>query len=461
MKNNNEMVNKSIFTVYMKLSFPIIFGMSIQGLYGLFDAIFITRYIGTYAMAGFSIFFPILLIISAIGVMFGTGTAVLVSRHLGASNNGDANQVAIISLISGLIISLFFTLVGLINLDSILYALGATEDIISYAYDYAYPLILCMPILIITIIAGDLLRAEGKTKQMFAIMLIASVANIVFDALFIVVLKMGIGGAAIATIVANLIALIWAFLLFRSHHTAINLSLINFNFKISIVISVLILGIPTLISNLSYGAIIFLVNFIIKESGLDNAGSLLSAYGIIFRILSFLILPLIAMMAALQTLSSYNFGAGKYLRSLSALKVACLVSCIYSIILTLSMFLSFDLVFKIFTDDPSLIKETTDIASSIFIGLAFLGLTLIFIGFFQSIGEVKYATFIVLSKLFVQLALLWFIYKMFGVENMALSFVITDISVFILSLIYLRNKINKWRRNTDIFLENENRNVAL
>ncbi|SCZ67651.1 putative efflux protein, MATE family [Photorhabdus luminescens] len=447
LKNTNFMANDSVAFAYLKLSIPVFFGMSIQGLYGIIDAIFITKYIGKDAMAGFSIFFPILLLIGAVGVMLGTGAAVLVARFLGANKLPLANRIAIQAIFMGGVWAICFSVLFLTWAREILLFLGATESIINYAVDFATPLVLCMPIIVIATIFGDLLRAEGKTNAMFAIMLCASILNVVFDFIFIVVFEMGMFGAAVATVLANTIALICAVLIFHSDHTRLTLSLTYFGIGVKECKDIVLIGLPTLIGNLSYGILIFVINYLIKASEAENAGDMISAFGLVFRVLSFVVLPLIAMMSALQTLSSYNFGAEKYNRCIKSLKVALLYASFYSILMTLLVITLPEHLYGLFTDDKNLLLEIYNISFLIFLGLFFLGGLLVFIGFLQSVKKEKYSMLLVFFKLFLQVSLTFSLSFWFGVGCFSLILFSVDLLVFILaavlSLIALGNLVSK------------------
>ncbi|PQQ30990.1 hypothetical protein C6H64_08060 [Photorhabdus luminescens] len=447
LKNTDFMANDSVPFAYLKLSIPVFFGMSIQGLYGIIDAIFITKYIGKDAMAGFSIFFPILLLVGAVGVMLGAGAAVLVARFLGANKPALANRVATQAIFMAGVCATCFGILFLTWAREILLFLGATESIINYALDYAMPLALCAPIIMIATILGDLLRAEGKTNAMFSIMLCASILNVVFDAIFIVVFDMGMFGAAVATILANTVALICAAVLFHSDRTRLTLSPTYFTIEIKECQDIVLIGLPTLIGNLSYGILIFTINYLIKASGVENSGDMISAFGLVFRVLSFVVLPLIAMMSALQTLSSYNFGAEKYHRCIKSLKVALLYAAFYSISMTLLVIALPEHLYGLFTDDKNLLLTVLNISFFIFLGLFFLGGLLVFIGFLQSVKKEKYSMLLVFIKLFLQVALTFSLSFLFGVECFPLILFSVDLLVFILavvlSLIALGNLVSK------------------
>lgn len=447
MKNTDFMANDSVPFAYLKLSIPVFFGMSIQGLYGIIDAIFITKYIGKDAMAGFSIFFPILLLVGAVGVMLGAGAAVLAARFLGANKPALANRVATQAIFMAGVCATCFGILFLTWAREILLFLGATESIINYALDYAMPLALCAPIIMIATILGDLLRAEGKTNAMFSIMLCASILNVVFDAIFIVVFDMGMFGAAVATILANTVALICAAVLFHSDRTRLTLSPTYFTIEIKECQDIVLIGLPTLIGNLSYGILIFTINYLIKASGVENSGDMISAFGLVFRVLSFVVLPLIAMMSALQTLSSYNFGAEKYHRCIKSLKVALLYAAFYSISMTLLVVALPEHLYGLFTDDKNLLLTVLNISFFIFLGLFFLGGLLVFIGFLQSVKKEKYSMLLVFIKLLLQVALTFSLSFLFGVECFPLILFSVDLLVFILavvlSLIALGNLVSK------------------
>ena len=186
---------------------PIAVGMMVHGLYNVVDAIFVTRVIGVDAMGGISIVFPIQMFIFALATLVGSGMASIAARHLGAKDEASANGAIDIAFRLGLTMALFITLGIYFNINSLLLLLGVSEALWPYAYDYLVPLVLfSFPIVLISSIPSDLLRAEGKAVLMMVSMVSSAVLNIILDAVFIFGLGMGVEGVAYATIIAQIFA---------------------------------------------------------------------------------------------------------------------------------------------------------------------------------------------------------------------------------------------------------------
>ena len=203
-----QLGTKPIVGLFFGMAAPIAVGMMVHGLYNVVDAIFVTRVIGVNAMGGISIVFPIQMFIFALATLVGSGMASIVARQLGAKQDAAANTTIDMASRLGLIMALVLTLSIYFNIDALLTLLGVSEALWPYAYAYLVPLaLMSFPVVLISSVPSDLLRAEGKAMLMMASMVSSALLNIALDALFIFVLDMGVEGVAYATILSQVFAL--------------------------------------------------------------------------------------------------------------------------------------------------------------------------------------------------------------------------------------------------------------
>lgn len=190
-------LRKTLFS----LSLPAIVGMMSNAFYNVVDSIFIGR-IGTTAIAAIAVAFPIFAIVAAVGVSFGIGTSSYVSRALGAGKKQQAERAIVIGLLGVVVSGLTFTIVGLILIEPVMRAFGASEAVLPVAVEYGRVLVTFSLFPMLKMFFNNLVRAEGNAKWSMTSMITGAVLNIVLDPILIFVLGWGIRGAAIATVVS-------------------------------------------------------------------------------------------------------------------------------------------------------------------------------------------------------------------------------------------------------------------
>lgn len=434
--------SKNINTLFIKMSLPIILGLIINSLYSVVDAIFVTRVIGNLAMAGVSVVFPLYMIAYAMAIMIGSGAASIIARRLGANRLWEAQQAATSALLLCLFSSIFLSLLLYITLPNTLFLLGASDTVYLLAKEYATPLVLSFPLMMMLTVLSELLRAEGKIKQMSGLLVMASMVNIILDALFIIVFEMGVFGAAFATIVAQVIALIMACYFYLANKTKIKLTLSKHYASLVRSIDIVQLGLPIFVVNAGVAVSIAVVNFsighFVGHFNVGNVDNILAAFGLNTRITLFAILPLLGMMIAFQTLAGLNYGAHKHERVRGTLLVACKFTSFYSLTITLIMLTIPDYVFAFFTNEQSLIKLAADMALLIFSGFFTMGLGFIVSAYFQTIGSVNPALVLSSARMFMFLIPLLLILPYYlGTFGIWLAYPVADILTLIMSVYFL------------------------
>ena len=208
-RNQNILNDDRIGRLLLKLSLPAFFGMFVITLYNVVDTIFIGHYVGPLGIAGLSIVFPVQMLSMGIGHMTGMGGASLISRLIGAGNIPRAEHALGNAVTSAIVLSAIIMIVGLSNTDSWLRLMGASETILPYARDYMTIILIGMFFQTSAMALNFLIRAEGNARVPMTGMIIGAVLNIILDAIFIIPLGMGIKGAALATVIAQLISVMY------------------------------------------------------------------------------------------------------------------------------------------------------------------------------------------------------------------------------------------------------------
>ena len=431
-QHTSHLGTKPIMGLFFGMAAPIAVGMMVNGLYNVVDAIFVTRAIGVNAMGGISIVFPIQMFIFALATLVGSGMASIVARQLGAKQVTEANTTIDIAFRLALTMALVITLATYSNIDSLLTFLGVSEALWPYAYGYLVPLVLLsFPIVFMSSIPSDLLRAEGKAMLMMASMVSSALLNIVLDAVFIFVLDMGVEGVAYATILSQIFAAALMLYFILGGKTHLKLRPFAYQMNWGILKGVTLLGIPILISHAGVSVFIALTNYTVTQFTEVDSDLYVSSYGLIGRLMIFFILPAIAMTISFQTIAGYNYGAKNYDRVLSTIKVGVTASLCYGLGVSGLMLLVPNQIIGIFTQDQALLTTTAGIAFWSFLLFPLSNAHSVISSLFQALGKARQAIF--LSSLRIYLILipaLLILPKIYGINGIWYSFPIADVIAF-------------------------------
>jgi putative MATE family efflux protein len=442
---------KPIAGLFFGMAAPIAVGMMVHGLYNLVDAVFVTRAIGVNAMGGISIVFPIQMLIFALATLVGSGMASIVARQLGAKQEQAANATIDIAFRLGLAMAIVFTLGIYFNIDALLEFLGVSAALWPYAYAYLAPLVLLsFPIVLISSIPGDLLRAEGKAMLMMVGMVASALLNIVLDAVFIFVLDMGVEGVAYATVLSQLFAMAVMLYFIVGGKTHLKLRPFAYAMDWSILKNIISLGIPILIAHTGVSIFIALTNYTVTQFAEVDSDLYVSAYGLIGRLMIFFILPAIAMTIACQTITGYNYGAQQHDRVLAMIKLGVVSSLCYGLGVSAMMLLAPQQIIGIFTQDAALLAATASIAVWSFLLFPLSNAHAVISALFQALGKARHAIFLSsLRVYFVLIPALLILPSIYGINGIWYSFPIADVIAFIVVIYFLlRERRNLKRLNS-------------
>lgn len=428
------LLTKPIKKLFFQMAMPMIFGMLINGMYNLVDAFVVSHFIGSKAMAAVSLAFPLQMIIIALAATISNGSSVLVSQFLGAEKKLKANNVVATAI--RLIIFLAITIAILVILfkSTLLGTLKVPIELQGTVSDYFMPLALgCILIFSLSLIS-DLLRAQGKMKVLFSVILIGATANILLDVLFVVVFNWGVGGAAAATLSAQFLGcLVGVNNLMRSHSSK-QWSIKSGLFETKMARNILSLGAPVLLQYTGASIIIGIINTMIAVSIDDNTTQWLSAYGIIGRFNIFIILPLIAMTNASQTIISFNHGAKMDDRVQQALIQGLKANFSYLLIMVCLLLLIPSVLMAGFTSDKMVIAIGGEIARMTFVLLPLAGISSMVIAYLQGTGKAKQALLFSLIKVYMLVLPSLFILQYFwGFEKLWYAFPVADLGAIIVA----------------------------
>lgn len=440
-----ELGTEKISVLLRQYAVPAIIAMTASSLYNMVDAIFIGHGVGPYAISGLALTFPFMNLAAAFGTLVGVGASTMASMLLGQKNYDIARKVLGNVVVLNFIIGMAFTVVALVFLDPILYFFGASDQTISYARDYMQIILAGNVITHIYLGLNSLMRSAGHPKRAMSATIMTVLLNAALDPLFIFTFDMGIRGAAVATILAQVVALILTIVWFCDKRELIHFEKGIFRLDRRIVKDSIIIGLAPFLMNFVACFVVIIINMRLKTYGGDLA---IGAYGIVNRIVFVFIMIVSGLTQGMQPIAGYNFGAKQMPRVYEVLKK----TMIYSTVVLTTGFLICEicprLVISIFTDD----RELTDIAvhgMRLVVAMFPLVASSMVIGnFFQSIGKPRQAIFLSLSRqLIFLIPCLWLLPIFFGIAGVWSSFIVADALASVVSMILLINFIRHNRNH--------------
>lgn len=446
-----ELGDKRIRDLLMQYAVPAIIAMTASSLYNMVDSIYIghIKDVGSYAISGLAVTFPLMNLATALGTLVGVGAATILSMLLGQRNYKAANKVLLNEVLLNIIIGLAFSVVTLSFLDPILMFFGASRNTLPFARDYMVIILLGNVITHLYFGLNNMVRSSGNPKLAMGLTIFTVVSNTIMDPIFIFVLDMGIKGAAIATVLCQLMALIYTTKYFFNQKNYLHLpkALRDYKLDIRIAKDSLTIGMGPFLMNSAACIVTLFINQQMLKYGGDLA---IGAYGIVNRISFFFIMINMGFNQGMQPIAGYNFGARKYTRVKRVFKLtvicATIVSCVGFIV---SEFMP-NLAVSLFTNDPEL-KELADKGLRL-TNLAFplVGFQMVATNFFQSLGMVHKSILLSLSRqLLFLVPLIYFLPVFFGHRGVWMSFPIADTAAIVLSTILLLSLFRKFRKLND------------
>ena len=380
---------------------------------------------------------------AAFGTLVGVGASTMASMLLGQKNYDIARKVLGNVVVLNFIIGLLFTIVALVFLDPILYFFGASENTISYAREYMQIILAGNVITHVYFGLNSLLRSAGHPKKAMAATIMTVLLNAILDPLFIFTFDMGIRGAAVATILAQVVALVLVVVWFCDKRELIHFERGIFRLERRIVKDSIVIGLAPFLMNFVACFVVIIINMRLKTYGGDLA---IGAYGIVNRISFVFIMIVSGLTQGMQPIAGYNYGARQMSRVYEVLKKTLLYA---TVVLTAGFLIGElcpGLVVAIFTDDPELMEKSIK-GMRLVVGMfPLVSLSMVIGNFFQSIGQPKQAIFLSLSRQVVFLIpSLWILPMFFDIAGVWVSFMVSDFLASAVAIILLLNFIKKNR----------------
>ncbi len=444
MEKEHKLADKNISRLLLKLTFPATIGMLVMALYNIVDTMFIGHGVGPNGIAGLSIVFPIQLIVMGFGQMFGMGGASIISRAFGAKDFEKANRTFGNQIFSVILFTILVMIPGLLFPREILTLFGATEAILPYSLSYYRIIVFGAGLFMFAMMSNNVLRAEGHAKIAMSNMIISAVLNIILDPIFIFAFKMGIQGAALATIIAQglvVFYLIYHFTKGKSYFR-IKLHYIRPNFKIQK--EMFAVGLAAFSRQVAGSFIVVIINN--KLGYFDPTGVYIAVYGIINRLFSLFFMPMFGIGQGLQPVLGYNYGAHRLDLAKKAIRLAFTWASSISIIafLIIQIFPSF--LMSWFTSDAHVIEVGVYAIRRMTILFPILGFQIIGSTIFQALGHATEALILSLSRqILFFIPIFYFMSHFYDFFGVLVTFPMSDFLAFGVTLFFLIREFKKWK----------------
>ena len=435
----DELKEEKIWRLIIKYSVPAILAMMVTSLYNTVDRAFIgsMKDVGALAISGLGVTMPILTILGAFCVGLAVGGSTNIAIKLGEGNKEEAEKSLGNTVAIELLVGIAMIIISIFYLEDILYFFGASNDTIKYSMDYM-SVIMCGAWFNLPGFAmNSAIRAEGNPKFASNMMIIGCLLNLILDPIFIFGFGMGIKGAALGTVICQLVICLWSGYYFTFGKSNLKLKLKNIRIESKIIKGIVVIALTPFCMELASGFIHLITNKVLKLYGGDLAIGAMTA---ITSINLLFLMPVYGISQGMQTIIAYNYGAKQFDRAKKALSIG---------ILGAAGILSFGLIaillfpkhfISIFTKDARLMELALNGISIYSLTLPAVGICILGTVYFQSIGSAKKSIVLsLLRQVIVFIPLILIVPKYFGLNGVWAAQPLADIvSMIIIGLFLIK-----------------------
>lgn len=397
----NELFEKApVPKAYFTLALPVVFAMVVSLVYNMVDTFFIARTQNTDLVAGVSLCAPIFTLMIALGDIFGLGGSSIISRLFGEKKYDEGKRVSGFCFYAAIICGICVTVIMIIFKIPILNLLGASSDTIQYASDYYKYMAFGAPFIIVSMTPSNMIRTEGLAVQSMLATIVGSVVNIILDPIFIFTFGMGAGGAALATVLSNVVVdiILVYFVVTKSHKLTV--SPMDIKISTATLGGIFAIGIPASITNIMQSFGVTLTNRYLTTYGTDKV----AAMGIAMKINMIVVLVMVGFAFGAQPLLGYNYGAKNKERLNAIIKFDLIVEIGFSVIVAGVIMLIAPKMVGLFMNDAGVISAGGLMVRCMLMSTPLVGIVLVFTTLFQAEGKAFPAFALSISRQGVMLA---------------------------------------------------------
>ena len=430
----------------LQMSFPPMLAIIVMALYSIVDRAFVGNVVGVDALSGLSAAFPAQIAAVAIGLLPGLGGMSVVSRALGARDTRQASRVIGSSLAILAPIYLVITVAGLLRLDELTSLMGASPNTAPYAREY---LLIILPggfFTMLAVAANNLFMAEGRPGSATIVLAGGAIANVILDALFILVFGWGITGAATATVIAQGLAVLYIAWFYLSGSSALSITFDALRPRLGLAREIVALGLPIFIIEAARSIVVVVINNILARYA--DGDAYIALFGVINAVLEFALAPFIGVALAFLPLAAYNYGARNYPRIRQAIWQSCLGATIGGALMIAVLLPLSGSIVRLFAEANALPPEAANALRVALLALPIVGVEFVSSVAFQALGKAWPSVALTVTQR-VAFLLFWVfvLSETLGVWGVWWSFPVTDGSAMFLgfgALALVWRRAEKW-----------------
>lgn len=437
----DKMGNTPMLRLILSMSLPTMFSMIIQAMYNIVDSVFVSS-LGQDALTALSLAYPLQLMTISVAVGTGVGINSFISRRLGEKNQELANNGAANGIFISIISWLVFLLVGIFLTVPFFKLFNPTPGVMKYGVDYTSIILIFSVGVMVEIAIEKVLQATGNMIFPMIFQLIGAVTNIVLDPLFIFGIgpfpRMEVAGAAIATVIGQILAMLFAIYIFFFKKHAVQVHVRNFKPSLKIIKNIYAVGFPSIIMQSISSVLVVGLNAILM--GFSEAA--VSVHGIYYKMQSFVFMPIFGLNQGLMPIMGYNFGAKNKDRLHSAIRYGCIIAAFIMLCGTVIFWIFPAQILSLFNANDDILNM--GIKAMRFISLSFLpaAIDIIFSTTFQAVGKGFSSMILSLLRQLVFILPAAFVLSNFGVNAVWFAYPIAEVGALIVA-IFLYTRINR------------------
>lgn len=431
----NLFENYPVGKVYFKLALPVVFSMIVTLIYNMADTYFIGQTGDANQVAAVSLCAPLYTFMIALGDILGLGGSSVISRLLGQKKDSDVKRISSFCFYGAFLCGIIITIIMLVFSDSALRILGTDESTYAFASDYYKYIAFGAPFIIFSLAPSNIIRTEGLAKEVMIGSILGTIVNIILDPIFIMVLGMGVSGAAIATVIGNIIADIFYIYIILSKSRKLTVDFSACRVKLEEMKDIFIIGIPASLTNIMQSIGIMVMNRSLYSYGNDK----IAAMGIAMKVSMIVVLILVGFSFGAQPLMGYNYGAGNKKRLKEVLKFSFIFEGILSAVMAVILIIIAKPITGLFIGNGSIIESGALMLRIMLISTPLISVILISTVMFQSAGKALPAMILSIGRqgvIFVPIILI--LKSIFGYSGVIWAQTCADIATFILAMVLFK-----------------------
>ena len=446
MNDRNDLFeNAPVSKAVISMALPTILSMLVTIIYNMADTYFIGQTGDSTMVSAVSLASPVFLVFIAFSSLLGVGGSSVISRMLGMKREDKAKKVSSFCFYTAIGVGIVMGAAVLIGIEPLLKLIGTDKETYEYTKSYLTCIALGGPFVILSGSIGNIIRSEGAAKNAMIGNMVGTVVNIILDPIMILMFKWGVMGAAVATVIGNVIACVVYTAYFFKKTTLLSIKIKDYRLDASTIKDVLIIGFPSTVSSLLATVANILLNRILVSYGV----AVVAGMGVAMKINTVAVYVLLGLSAGIQPLIGYNYGAGNKKRLISVFKFSSISAVVLGTVLTAIMVFAKEPLIRAFIDDADVIRYGMQILVALQMAGPILGLMFIGSGTIQAMGKALASFFLNLCRQgIIFIPVLYTLNYLFGMNGVIYTTAIADYASVIISYTICISVMRKMKDNS-------------